>query len=89
MSQCNATENIALTAAHAQGCRVFYALLHVGFNPQEWIATSWEESGYSVNAEGEPVSDVRGNTVSRFEVREIDPTDSEDLAMVNEWYYGE
>jgi hypothetical protein len=89
MSQCNTTENIALTAAHAQGCRVFYASLHVGGGSTEWIANSWEESGYSVNADGEPVSDVRGNTVAKFEVREIDPNNSDDLARVNEWYYGE
>ena len=88
MSQCSTTENVALNAARAQGCRVFWTLFHVR-GRAEWVGTSWEESGYSVNADGEPVSDSRGNTVAKFEVCEIDPTDSEHLAMVNEWYYGE
>lgn len=61
--------------------RHFQANTHVNPRFVEFVGDSWDDGGWHVNDEGEPISDCRGNTVARFEVREIEERDAELLAQ--------
>ncbi len=57
----------------------FTAFTSVCGNEIRFIGNSWEDASFRTDVEGNPVRDRRGNTISRFEVAEIDERDSERL----------
>jgi hypothetical protein len=44
-----------------------------------FVGNTWEDAGFRTDADGNPIRDVRGNTISRFVVAEIDERDSDQL----------
>ena len=44
-----------------------------------FVGNSWEDAGFRTDADGDPIRDVRGNTISRFAVGEIEERDSDQL----------
>jgi hypothetical protein len=44
-----------------------------------FVGNTWEDAGFRTDADGNPIRDVRGNTISRFAVAEIDERDSDQL----------
>jgi len=44
-----------------------------------FVGNNWEDAGFQTDADGHPIRDIRGNTISRFVVAEIDECDSDQL----------
>ncbi len=57
----------------------FIAFTSVCGKEIRFVGNSWEDAGFRTDAEGNPIRDVRGNTISRFAVAEIDERDSDRL----------
>lgn len=74
-------------AAVNEGLSYFWASRHVG-GSIEFVGSSWEDGGFSVDDEGNPVSDVRGNTVAKFLVEELDSACAAHVAQCDEWFNG-
>lgn len=53
----------------------YEAFLHISPSPIRFIGNCWEDGGFSANESGEPLCDVRGNTVAGFSVRDLTPAD--------------
>lgn len=78
---------IAINEAIREGLRVFWSHTHTG-QSREFLAASWEEAGYFCDEAGNPARDPLGNTIAKFEVREIDPESVHDCESVVDWYEG-
>lgn len=79
----------AWEAAMADGCLwYFWAHMHVG-HTIAFVNYGWEEGGFSVDADGFPVRDSRGNTVAKYTVEELDPECAAHVAQVEAWYAGQ
>lgn len=57
----------------------FTAFTDVCGKELRFVGKTWEEGGFHTDAEGNPIRDSRGNTISRFVVAEIGEGDSEQL----------
>ena len=57
----------------------FTAFTSVCGNEIRFVGNSWEDAGFRTDEVGNPIRDVRGNTISRFAVAEIDEHDSDQL----------
>jgi hypothetical protein len=44
-----------------------------------FVGNTWEDAGFRTDADGNPIRDIRGNTISQFVVAEIDERDSDQL----------
>ena len=80
-----ATKNEAFEAAKAEGLCFFWASLHVGHSVQ-FVGRSWEDGGFSVDDEGNPVRNAKGNKVARFRVETLDDQCDAHVYQANEWY---
>lgn len=78
-------QNKAFTAAKNEGLSFFWANMHVG-GAVQFVGNSWEDGGFSVNDAGEPVSDVRGNTVASHSVETLDAGNKQHVSQCEEWY---
>lgn len=74
-------------AAEREGLRFFWAWRHVG-GTRQFVGQSWEDGGFHVDDEGNPTCDSRGNSLAKHTVEELDPTNEQHVAQVNEWYHG-
>lgn len=54
-----------------------FANTHVNPNFVEFAGLSWEEAGYRIDEDGNPVADCRGNTVAKFGERPIEKSDGD------------
>jgi len=75
----------AWKAANAEGLKFYRAHMHVGHTVQ-FVGDSWEYGGFSVDDDGNPGSDVKGNSVAKFEVEELDDANADHRIKVDEWY---
>ena len=57
----------------------FTAFTNVCGKEIRFVGNTWEDGGFQTDADGNPIRDVRGNTISRFAVAEIDERDSAQL----------
>ena len=78
-------KNEAFDAAVAEGLKYFWAYTHVG-TVGDFVGDSWESGGFRCNERGEPVADVRCNTVGRYIVEELDAGNPAHVAACEEWY---
>jgi hypothetical protein len=78
-------ETTAWKEATREGMRFFWAHMHAGHTVQ-FVGAEWEEGGFHVNAEGNPVSDVKGNTVAKYSVEDLDEENNEHRFQVEEWW---
>jgi hypothetical protein len=44
-----------------------------------FVGNSWEDAGFRTDADGNPIRDIRGNTISKFVVADICERDSDQL----------
>lgn len=82
-----ATETTAFDSAKSEGLSFFWAHMHAG-HTVKFVGHSWEDGGFNVNAEWEPRSDSRGNTVAKFKVEDLDAKNKEHVNQCEEWYNG-
>ena len=75
--------NEEIQAAIDEGLAVFTAHFHVG-GSTVFLGQTWEDGGFSVDDNGNPKCDHKGNAVSLWSTRSIDPT--ADDAICREWY---
>jgi hypothetical protein len=66
-------ELTAWEEAKKQGVKSFWCSLHTG-EQLSFIGQSWESAG--------------GNSVAKFAVYELDPSDADDSNTVNDWFNG-
>jgi hypothetical protein len=57
----------------------FTAFTNVSGQEIRFVGNTWEDAGFHTDADGDPVRDRRGNTISRFAVAEVDERDSDEL----------
>jgi hypothetical protein len=57
----------------------FTAFTNVCGKEIRFVGNTWEDEGFQTDADGNPIRDVRGNTISRFVVAEIGERDSDQL----------
>jgi hypothetical protein len=81
----NATRNESWEAAIAEGLAYFHAHMHVGHSVS-FVAQTWEDGGFTVDDEGNPRRDVKGNTVAQYAVERLDASSPTHVAQVEEWY---
>ncbi len=72
-------------AAEQEGLCFFWAFMHVGRTIQ-FVGQSWEDGGFTTDDEGDPVSDVRGNTVASSSVEKLDSANNQHVEQVAEWW---
>ena len=74
-----------MAEAREEGFSFFWARTHTG-NTSQFVGQTWEDGGFRVNDDGEPVKDSRGNSVASSKVEELDPTNAAHLAQCEEWW---
>lgn len=74
-----------MAEAKAEGLVYFWAAMHVG-DAGEFLGHSWEDGGFSVDSEGNPTRDSRGNTVGKFSVEQLDETNAAHVCQVEKWW---
>lgn len=79
------SEARAWRAAIDEGLAYFLARMHVG-HTVAFVASNWEEGGFSVNGSGDPIADVRQNTVASFGVEVLNSENKSHIEQVAEWY---
>lgn len=79
------TKSESWEAATAEGLSYFWAHMHVGHSIA-FVAQSWEDGGFHINDEGNPTRDTRGNTVANYSVAQLDSSNRDHVAQVEEWY---
>lgn len=77
--------NKAWERAKAEGLRFFWAHMHVGHTMQ-CVAKSWEEAGFYVNDNGDPVRDCKGNTVAKFTIEPLNKRNPQHRSQVALWW---
>lgn len=80
-----AIKNESFEAAKKEGLSFFWASMHVGDSVQ-FVGQSWEEGGFSVDSEGNPVSDVKGNAVAKHSVETLSDANKQHVSQCEEWY---
>lgn len=72
-------------AAAAEGLSYFWAQMHVG-HPVAFVGQEWSDGGFNVDDNGEPKTDVNGNTVASFSAETLDASNPAHVKQVEEWY---
>lgn len=81
------TVSKAFEQAKIEGLSFFWVNRHVG-GTSRFVGQSWEEGGFTVDEEGNPVRDSHGNTIAKFTVETLDESNPQHFAQVEEWYNG-
>ena len=85
MTTATKAQEAKMAEAREEGLAYFSATLHVG-GRISFVGNSWEDGGFSINDEGSPVRDSRGNTVATSRVEELDPSNTSHVALCEEWW---
>jgi len=54
---------------------ILWASTHIGgtYGSGEFVSESWEDAGFTVDSDGNPTHDPRGNTIAKYTSQEFDP----------------
>lgn len=75
----------AFEAAEKEGLSYFWFHRHIG-GSSDFVGTCWEDGAITVDEDGNPKCDWRGNSIAKYSAEKLDVTNKDHLAAVEVWY---